>query len=198
MTEIRPVDVAAKKFHGALIGSSVLLFGGLMLWIGITGDADPPYLNVAFTGSWIVFCLGAVGVVEYARRRRDDAPVTWGQAMVGAFFVFFLMFWVYGVVPHWWLAFADNELNWRQDRQLIGPILPSWWAEGQGLLSWSLPFELNYRVVRDIVAVLIYGLALVAQVAIGNIWQNRGRPAERAPVPASTYGRPLVKEGESN
>ncbi len=198
MTEIRPVDVAAKKFHGALIGSSVLLFGGLMLWIGITGDADPPYLNVAFTGSWIVFCLGAVGVVEYARRRRDDAPVTWGQAMVGAFFVFFLMFWVYGVVPHWWLAFADNELNWRQDRQFIGPILPSWWAEGQGLLSWSLPFELNYRVVRDIVAVLIYGLALVAQVAIGNIWQNRGRPAERAPVPASTYGRPLVKEGESN
>lgn len=165
-----------------------------MLWIGLTGDASPPFLNVAFTGSWVVFCIGVVLVVEYARRRPAGASVSWGQAMLGASLAFFLMFWIYGVVPHWWLAFADNELNWRQDRRLIGPILPSWWAEGQGLFSWALPFELNYRIVRDIIAVIIYGIGLTAQIAIGSLWQSRGRPAVAAPAPASTYGRPLYKE----
>ncbi len=196
MAEIRPVDVAAKKFHRASIGSTVLLFGGLMLWIGLTGDARPPYLNVAFTASWVVFLIGVTLTVEYARRRPAGAPVTWGQAMVGAMLAFFLMFWVYGVVPHWWLAFADNELNWRQDRFLVGPILPSWWSEGEGLLSWALPFEMNYRVVRDIVAVIIYGLALTGQIVLGKIWQSRGGAAVAAPVPASAYGRPLRRDEE--
>ncbi len=178
-----------------MIGSSVLLFGVLALWLGITGDADPPYFNVAFTSSWVVGCLGIAALLAYARRRPLDTPVTWGGAMLGAAASFFLMFWIYGVVPHWWLVFADSELNWRADRLLVGPALPDWWAPGQNLLPWALPFDLTYRVARDIVAVVIYGFALGGQVALHAIWQNRGRPAIEVPAPASRYGRPLVREG---
>ena len=195
MAEIRAIDVAAKKFTRAMVGSSVLLFGVLALWLGITGDADPPYFNVAFTSSWVVACLGFAGVLWYARRRPPGAPVTWGGAMVGATLSFFLMFWIYGVVPHWWLVFADSELNWRADRMLVGPALPGWWAPGQNLLTWALPFDLTYRVARDVVATVVYGLFLVGQVAIHAMWQNRDRPPVEVPEPASRYGRPLVREG---
>ncbi|MCY3559932.1 MAG: hypothetical protein OXH20_01975 [bacterium] len=195
MAEIQAIDVAAKKFNRAMIGSSVLLFGVLALWLGITGDADPPYFNVAFTSSWVVACLGFVAVLAYARRRPTDAPVTWGGAMMGATLAFFLMFWIYGVVPHWWLVFADSELNWRADRMLVGPPLPGWWAPEQNLLTWALPFDLTYRVARDVVATVIYGFALVGQIAVHVIWQNRDRPPVAVPEPASRYGRPLVREG---
>ena len=195
MAEIRAIDQAAKKFNRAMIGASVLLFGVLALWLGITGDADPPYFNVAFTSSWVVSYLGILGLLAYARRREPGTPVTWGGAMVGATLAFFLMFWIYGVVPHWWLVFADSELNWRADRMLVGPPLPDWWAPDQNLLPWALPFDLTYRVVRDVVAVVIYGYALVAQLALHAMWQNRGRPAIEVPEPASRYGRPLMREG---
>jgi len=195
VAEIRAIDLAAKKFTRAMVGSSVLLFGVLALWLGITGDADPPYFNVAFTSSWVVACLGVVGVLAYARRRPVGAPVTWGGAMLGATLSFFLMFWIYGVVPHWWLVFADSELNWRADRMLVGPALPGWWAPDQNLLTWALPFDLTYRVARDVVATVIYGLFLVGQVALHSIWQNRDRPPVEVPEPASRYGRPLVREG---
>lgn len=195
MAEIRAIDVAAKKFTRAMVGSSVLLFGVLALWLGITGDADPPYFNVAFTSSWVVACLGFAGVLAYARRRPPEAPVTWGGAMLGATLAFFLMFWIYGVVPHWWLVFADSELNWRADRMLVGPALPGWWAPGQNLLSWALPFDLTYRVARDVIATVIYGFGLVGQVAVHALWQNRDRPPVEVPEPASRYGRPLVREG---
>ena len=124
MAEIRAIDLATKRFNRAMIGSSVLLFGVLALWLGLTGDADPPYFNVAFTTSWILGCAGIAVLLAYARRRPPGAPVTWGGAMLGATASFFLMFWIYGVVPHWWLVFADSELNWRADRMLVGPALP--------------------------------------------------------------------------
>ena len=195
MAEIRAIDVATKRFNRAMIGSSVLLFGVLALWSGLTGDADPPYFNVAFTTSWILGCAGIAILLAYARRRPPGTPVTWGGAMLGATASFFLMFWIYGVVPHWWLVFADSELNWRADRLLVGPARPGWWAPGQSLLPWALPFDLTYRVVRDVVAVVIYGLALGGQVVLHAMWQNRGRPPIQVPVPASRYGRPLVRDG---
>ena len=195
MAEIRAIDLATKKFNRAMVGSSVLLFGILALWLGVTRAADPPYFNVAFTSSWIVACLGIGGLLAYARRRPVGAPVTWGGAMVGATISFFLMFWIYGVVPHWWLVFADSELNWRADRMLVGPALPDWWAPGQNLLPWALPFDLTYRVARDVIATVIYGFGLGAQLALHVIWQNRDRPPVEVPEPASPYGRPLVREG---
>ncbi len=177
-----------------MIGISVGFFATLTLWFILIDAVEPPYLNVGFTASWVVACLGIYGVLKYAQKRPPGKSLSWGEAMTGATIAFTLMFWVYGVVPHLWIVFSDSELSWRSSRLLVGPTLPEWWASGnQGILSWALPFDLNYQTVRDLVAVVIYGIALVGNVALFFIWQKRGLPAPDEPVDTSKYGRPLIQ-----
>ena len=146
---------------------------------------------VAFVTSLIVTAVVVGGILAYQKRRPVDQVVTWGEAMVGSLVVFFLMFWVYGVVPHQWLTWADNELNWRVDKILYGPgeILKS--QEDGG---WS-PIRINYIVVRDIIAVGIYIVALGGNIWMWSAWQKRGEQQAEKPVERSQFGRPLVKEG---
>ncbi len=145
---------------------------------------------VAFTLSVIVSVILAGAIMSYMKRRPVGTPVTWGEAMFGAMVVFFLMFWIYGVVPHQWLAWADNELNWRTDKLFVGPggILK---AQAEG---GSFPFTITYVVIRDVIAVVIYGIAIGGNVAMWAMWQNRGKAKSKAPE-VSTFGRPLVREG---
>jgi len=175
-----------------MVGTSIMVFGFLALWLGLTDAVDPPYLNVAFTSAWVVSCLGVVAIMEYGRRRPQGVEMTWGEAMLGAGFTFFLLFWVYGVMPHLFLVFADSEINWRVDRRLIGPVLPSWWAEGQGLLEWALPFNLNYQILRDVLAASLYGAILTANIVMFSIWQRRDKQLPAPEAPKSKFGRPLV------
>ncbi|MGB1506937.1 MAG: hypothetical protein ACPHJY_06520 [Acidimicrobiales bacterium] len=141
--------------------------------------------------SLIVTAVVVGGILAYQKRRPIDQVVTWGEAMVGSLVVFFLMFWVYGVVPHQWLTWADNELNWRVDKILYGPgeILKS--QEDGG---WS-PIRINYIVVRDLIAVGIYIVALGGNIWMWSAWQKRGEQQAEKPVQRSQFGRPLVKEG---
>ena len=196
MAQQRPIDVAVMKVYGALIGSSVGLIGIITFWVAVTRQSNgqaAPFMNTAFVLSWLIAIVLIAGVLQYAKRRPADAPVSWGEANLGAVYVFFLLFWAYGVVPHQWLTYADNELGWRVDKLLVGPTGIGF-TNGEGILSWALPFELTYLVVRDILAVTIYGMILGANVAMFNVWQNRGKVAP-AEVEQSTYGRPLVREG---
>jgi hypothetical protein len=191
----RPIDVAVKKFYGAMLTVTVALFGVIAVWVGLTRDTNhrqAPYLNTAFVLSWLIGLAMSVGILEFARRRPVGARLTWGQAYLGAAYAFFLLFWVYGVVPHQWLTFADNELTWRVDKMLIGPKVG--FTDGEGIIEWLLPFDVTYLVVRDIIAVTIYGLFLGANVAMFSVWQARGKVAP-TDVEQSTYGRPLVREG---
>jgi hypothetical protein len=145
---------------------------------------------VAFVGSILVTVIMAAGIAWYGKRRPVGAPLTWGQAMAASVYVFFLLFWAYGVVPDRWLAWADNELRWRPDKLLFGPgeiLKPT--AEG----GW-LPFTITWQTIRDIIATLIYGVMLTANAAGFVLWQNRGKKAKTA-VERSDYGRPLVREG---
>jgi len=147
---------------------------------------------VAFLLSIVVTVILIVGILAYMRRRAVGTPVTWGEAMFGAMIVFFAMFWVYGVVPHQWLTWADNELNWRTDKLFVGPggILR---AQAQG---GSFPFTINYVVIRDIIASGIYVVAVAGQIALWMLWQNRGKKAQaEEPVEMSSFGRPLMREG---
>ncbi len=146
----------------------------------------------------VVSLLIAVGltavIFPVAKRRPVGTPLTWGEAMVAATYSFFIMFWVYGVVPHLWLTYAGNELNWRPDKLLFGPgaILK---PQVQG--GW-FPITLNYQTLRDIIAVLIYVVFLGAQMYLWMWWQNRGKraaAASTAVVVESEYGRPLVRKG---
>jgi hypothetical protein len=151
---------------------------------------------VAFLMSLLVAAVLIVPVFWYAKRRPVGTPLTWGEAMVGAVYAFFVMFWIYGVVPHHWLTWADSELNWRPDRIWIGPggqmVTPitGWTIK----LDW-FPIATSAQVFRDIIATVIYAVFLGGQIWIWAWWQNRGKRAETAPaVVTSDYGRPLVKK----
>lgn len=146
---------------------------------------------VALTLSVIVTLVLTGGIVAYINRRPAESSHTWGEAMFAAMVVFFMMFWVYGVVPHQWLAWADNELNWRSDKLFVGPggILK---PQTQG--GWN-PITLNYVVIRDLIAVLIYGVALGANIVLWGKWQSRGQVVVEPEPERSDFGRPLVREG---
>jgi hypothetical protein len=130
----------------------------------------------------------------YGDRRPVGTPVTWGEAMVGSAWVFFLAFMAYGIVPHQWLTLAENEWSFRADRilELWGLVRPI----SQG--GW-FPFDITYRAISDTVAVLIYGVFIGAQVWLHFRWQNRTQrqdaKAKAALEATSSFGRPLIKQG---
>ena len=147
---------------------------------------------VAFAVSLLVTAAMVWGLDVYRQRCPVDKAFTWGEAMLFATYVFLVLFWAYGVVPHQWLTWADSELNWRPDRFIVGPSMP--WTGDQGIIEWALPFTTTYLVIRDLIAVGIYGVALAGNIVMWNQWQNRGVEKEEA-EPTSEYGRPLVREG---
>ena len=144
--------------------------------------------------SALLVAIVMVGVIfPYRKRRPVGTMLTWGEAMVGATYVFFLFFWVYGIIPHLWLTWADNELGWRPDKMLLGPgeIL-----KPQSMGGWN-PITLNYLVLRDLIAVGIYVVFLGINMWLWAVWQNRGKKAEAEKAPAvieSEFGRPLVRQ----
>jgi hypothetical protein len=147
---------------------------------------------VALITSLLVTVLMTLGILYYAKRRPVGGSVSWGEALVGSAYVFFLCFLAYGVVPHQWLTLAENELGWRIDRIVFGPgnLLKPKSAGG-----W-FPLDITYRTVSDSIAGVFYVVFLTGQVMLWLIWQNRGKAAQKSSqVVKSTYGRPLIKQG---
>lgn len=147
---------------------------------------------VAFAGSFLVSIVGMVGIFVYGRRRPVGAPLTWGEAIGAATIVFALMFWAYGVVPHQFLVWANNELRWTPSKKIF--------TVGQ----WEIfnapfpPFTMDAEKLRDLVVVVLYGFYLTMHVALFALWQDRSKRAEKRAqreLAPSSYGRPLVKQG---
>jgi hypothetical protein len=136
---------------------------------------------VAFIMTLIVGFAGVGAVLLFGRRRPVGAPLSWGEAMAAATFAFFLFFWWYGVIPHQWLTYADNELGWTVDNYLIEP-------------TGNQPLTISMLVIRDFVVLGIYGLGIAFHVGLWAVWQDRAKEKPKA-IPASRYGRPLVREG---
>lgn len=147
---------------------------------------------VALVISILVALAMNTGILWYAKRRPVGTPVTWGEAMLGATYVFFLSFLIYGIVPHQWLTLAENELAWRADRFVFGPgniVQP----KSQG--GW-FPFDITYRTVSDSIAGLFYIVFLSAQISMWGRWQARDKVAGKSTAVAkSAYGRPLIRQG---
>lgn len=149
---------------------------------------------VAFVTALIILVALSALVVPMAKRRPVGTPLTWGESMVASVYAFFLMFWAYGVIPHLWLTWADNELQWRPDKILYGPgsiLQPQ-------ALGGNFPMTISYQTLRDFLAVGIYVVFLAAQIALWAYWQNRGKRAAAASSTAvveSEFGRPLVRKG---
>ncbi len=136
---------------------------------------------VAFISTLIIGIAGVVAVLLYGKRRPVGAPLSWGEAMAASAFAFFLFFWWYGVIPHQWLTFADNELGWTVDNYLLKP-------------TGIQPLTVSWLVIRDFVVLGIYGVGVALHVSLWAIWQDRAKEKPKV-VPASRYGRPLVREG---
>ena len=154
--------------------------------------------NVAFFSSVIVLAALVGGIFWYMGRRPAGTPLTWGEAMVGAVYVFFLLFWMYGVVPHQWLTWADNELRWRPDKIFLQPRAKTascqWqWGTSKGCIKWPLPITVTWKTLRDLIAGAIYMIELVGMGLVWVKWQNRGKKVTTA-VEKSEFGRPLVRE----
>lgn len=149
-----------------------------------------PGMNVAFLVSFFATIALTLVVIPYGKRRPVGSPLTWGQALLAATYVFAVFFLAYGVVPHQWLTHEQNELNWRADRIWVGRNEA---AEVANIPV--LPFDVTFQALGDIIVVLIYGFFLGLQIFIFAWWQKRGRAKAPAELPTSTFGRPLVRKG---
>ena len=145
--------------------------------------------SIFFLVIGIAICL-AVG-----KRRPPGTPVTWGEAFVGSTFVFGLMVLAYGVIPHEWLEFSDNELLWRSDKLLVAISSEGVkWGQEAKTFGGTGRILINYQAIRDIVASALYIVFLVVHVWLWALRQKRGRKAE-APVEArSRFGRPVIRK----
>lgn len=188
----RWIDSAANKFIGAMVGSTVVVWGFMAVYVALTEDRQFPWLNTAFCVTWLLSMLMVLPIVLHMKKRPADQEPTWGEAMLGSAYVFFILFWIYGVVPHQFLTFTDSELAWRSDRLLVGPNMP---GTDEGILSFALPFTLNYVVLRDIIVVIIYNIYFGMQIWLWIMWQNRGKTTTSSTdlEQTSRYGRPVMK-----
>lgn len=148
-----------------------------------------PGVNQAFIFSTIVTLGMIYAIMVYGKRRKVGAAVSWGEAMFGSVYVFFVLFMAFGVVPHQWIDHADKNLGWRKDKMLEGPF---------GILKakafgGNFPFTVSYEALRDIVVVVIHVILIGILIALGAWWQKRGQAVTKE-IETSPYGRPLVKK----
>lgn len=168
---------------------------------------------VAFVASLLASLVFIALPFAYGKRRPLGTPVTWGEAMAGSLYIFFVLFWVYGVMPHQFLAWTDGPLKWRSDaigipagplRNFLSSSTENHWYSHKTNSFWptGVTFMGRGRVmvtkeaVRDFVAANIYIVFLGVHMKIWVLWQKRGQAAAKkaAIEPVSSYGRPLTKK----
>ncbi|MGI8807600.1 MAG: hypothetical protein ACR2KK_07125 [Acidimicrobiales bacterium] len=150
----------------------------------------------AFVSSIIVMMLMVAVCMYVGARRPLGTPLTWGEAMVAGTWVFGIMMLAYGIVPHQWLNYADNELLWRPDKLLVGISSGGVvWGNGAKDLGGTGRILINYQAIRDIIASVIYIVLLGGQMYLWSVWQKRGRkkPGEVEEA-RSRFGRPVLRK----
>ena len=150
----------------------------------------------AFLSSIIATILMVAVCLYVGNRRPLGTPVTWGEAMIGGTWAFGIMMLAYGIVPHQWLNYADNELLWRPDKLLVG-ISSAGVVMGNDAkdLGGTGRILINYQAIRDIVATVIYIVFLGGQMYLWSVWQKRGRKKPGDVEEArSRFGRPVLRK----
>ena len=150
-----------------------------------------PGVNMAFLFSLLLSTGMALAVIPYAKRRPKGTPVSWGEAMIAAVYVFAVMFIAFGVVPHQWIDHADRNLDWSKSKIIYGPfdLLKPRANGGQ------FPFTASYEAIRDTVVVVLHVWYFGLIIYLWGVWQKRGDAKPGTDVATSTYGRPLVRRG---
>lgn len=150
----------------------------------------------AFVSSMIILFLGVALCMYVGARRPLGTPLTWGEAMVAGTYAFGLMLLAYGIVPHQWLTYADNELLWRPDKLLVGISSAGVvWGDDAKNLAGTGRVLINYQAIRDIIATVLYVVFLGGQMYLWAIWQKRGRKKPGDVEEArSRFGRPVLRK----
>ncbi len=149
-----------------------------------------PWMRPAGRLIWsiVLFLIGMIVIVVLMRREKPNRPATWSECIAGAVGVFAMMTLAYGVIPHEWITFSDKYLQWdttafvfRSNQDVFG----------LGLVHW--PFSMDKHNIRDIIVVLIYGIAIGLNTVLFIQWQKRGqeKPEEVEQPRKSRFGRPL-------
>ena len=149
-----------------------------------------PGMNQAFLFSFIITTALALVIIPVGKRRPADRKATWGEAMFGSAYAFFVLFLAFGVVPHQWIDHADKDLGWRKDKIIFGPFDLLKPQE----LGGPFAFTISYEAVRDIIVIVIHAFYIGLMIYLFAWWQKRGEQKPKA-LPTSTYGRPLVRKG---
>jgi len=196
---LKTANVAGKTF-GVIIASLLGLPMGaaLLMWLAdgsSRGRFDQAkIISVRYIVSVVLLIVMLIPFFVVAHRRKPGTELTWGEAMVAATYVFFVLFWLYGVVPHEYLNWADAELAWRPDKNVIGPEASWQWWNG---LWTAIPITINKQIFRDLIAVIIYGVGLGGFIWGFGFWNKRAAVAAAATKTVeqtSPYGRPLVSK----
>jgi hypothetical protein len=157
---------------------------------------------VAFAIAAIVDIALIGGALLFLRRRPKGTPLTWGEAFVGAAYVFAIFYLSYAMVPHQFITMCDKDFGWRSDVFGIptGPFY-TWpiihgrhnlWAGGVTFFGHGR-IMLNEQSVRDILVTNIYGIMFTLHFKLFATAQRRGEKSAEV-VPVSPYGRPLVRK----
>ena len=143
---------------------------------------------VGFIASLIVSALMTGGIYWYgATRRKPGAGLSWGEAFLAATYVTINLFFWYGIMPHQFLIWAENELGWDSGALVAGP--------GSEALADVLPFTITKLHIRDNIVVMLHVIPFSVHVWMVAWWNKREQKAaaKAKEIPTSTYGRPLVK-----
>ena len=188
----------AGKVYGFIVASllGLPMVAALLVWLAdgsARGRFDGAHIfSARYISSVVVFMVLLLPFFWMADRRTPGESLTWGEAMVAAVYVFGLLFWLYGVIPHEYLNWADSELSWRPDKKVIGPEGTwTWLSEG---LWTSIPLTIHKQIFRDVIAVLLYAVGLGGFIWAFAFWNDRAKKAaaEAAVEKVSTYGGPLA------
>lgn len=149
-----------------------------------------PWMRPAGRLIWSVglFVIGLIVIFLLMRRPKPQRPATWAECIAGAVGVFAMMTLAYGVIPHEWITFSDTHLRWdttvfvfRNNQKML-------------FFPWNWPFNFDKHNIRDIIGVIIYGVAIGLNVGLFVAWQKRGEEkpeASEAQPKKSRFGRPL-------
>ena len=118
----------AGKTYGFIVASllGLPITAAFLMWVadGSTRGRfdDARIISVRYITAVLVFMLLLVPFFYMANKRKVGESLTWGEAMVAAVYTFLLLFWLYGVIPHEFLNWADAELAWRPDKKRVRPM----------------------------------------------------------------------------
>jgi preprotein translocase subunit SecG len=144
----------------------------------------------------VILIVMLIPVLVMLRRPKSDRPTTWAQAMAGAVYVFAITLLAYAIIPHEFITFCDNYLQWGKDKYIIKSTTPIPFMTSQ---NW--PFSIDMQAIRDVLTVGIYIVFFAGNIALFVLWQDRKTKTEDdddakpVVVGRSRFGRPLRAKG---